>query len=342
MGKIIIAAVLAFLIPGLGQLYNNQRLKGALFIVLGIVLIFVNIFGLTLPLTLFRFISAGEALYSANKMIKSGKTEEFLKPKKAIMTVGLASILVFFLTFVPYRFIIKPATNNFSQEVPGKSEEEIKMAEKEIVGHLEKKYQKNFKVVQTQFIVELDKYVFDVSGPEDFIFGGAYYPNSRKFEDGYVNGVWANEFDDIVEPVILTQFDKIWEYNRGVWADENVTAKLNPLDIPSYKQFREQNPEGYEQKFELVVLENVNEKNKKEVLEKLFHIVNAIKKEGVKKIQFHVYFYDEELFEKEGENISFGPDYNEYALYDIHLIGKYLEDINSPDDLEAYLKKEKR
>lgn len=342
MGKIILSTVLSFLFPGLGQLFNNKRLKAALFIVLGIVLVYVNIFGFTLPLTLFRFVSAGEALYSANKLVKTGKDENFLKPKKAILAIGTVAILIFFLTFVPYRFVIKPATTDFSQVTPQKGSEEMKIAEEKMIQFLEKKYQKKFTIEHSHFIVELGKYVFDVTSPEGFIFNGTYYPNSEKFVDGYINGIWANEFDDSAEPVIQEQFRQIWEYNRGVWADEKIVAQVNPLDIPSYKTFREQHPEAYEQKFELVVLENVNEKNKKEVLEKLFRIVKVIKEEGVKKIQFHVYFYDEKLFEKEGENISFGPDYNDYALYDIHLIGKYLENIDSPDDLEKYLKKEKK
>ncbi|MFD2442554.1 hypothetical protein ACFSO7_00890 [Bacillus sp. CGMCC 1.16607] len=336
MGKIILSAVLSFLFPGLGQLYHKQKVKGIILIVIGIILVYVNIFGWRLPLTVFRFIAAGEAIFSANKRFKSAGTEAFLSPKKALLEIGISVILIFMVTFVPYRMFIKPEANYFSQNTPEQGDKEMKQAEERMISYLEEKYQKEFTIKQTDYIREQSEYTFVISASdEDFLFTGSYFHHQDQFEDGYMNAKWGNEFDDKVEPAISTQFQNIWKYNRGVRVEENVLSRINPLEIPSYDQLRIQFPDDYEQKFQLAVFENEDEK-KQQALIKVNHIVQAIKAQGIKNIQFHIYFYNEKLFKEKGKDIILGAEYNKYLLYDIGLIGEDLEKIVTPGDLEDY------
>ncbi|MBS4193299.1 hypothetical protein KHA94_24755 [Bacillus sp. FJAT-49705] len=342
MGKIILASIFSFLFPGLGQLYNKQRMKGIIFIFVGIILIYINIIGFRLPLTLFRFIAAGEALWIANKKVKLGENEGFLKPKKAVIELGIASIIIFSSTFVPYRFFIKPVTNYFTQAFPEKSEEEIKIAEEKMIKYLEDKYQKEFIITdKTYYIPELGKYDFVLS-PKDqtFYFGGFYYADSNKFEDFYMNGLWGEEFDKEVEPLVHSLFKNVWEYSTGVWVDDALRKeKINPLDIPNYKQLRELYPEGYDQKFQLYVFENMNEKNKMEKLEKVYELVKWVKTNNIKNIQFEVSFYEEKLLEDQGKKISPGMDNLKYLQYEVVMSSSDFLQVNSVDDLLEYTEK---
>lgn len=341
MGKIILSAALSFLFPGLGQLYNKQRLKGVICILLGIVFIYINIFGFRLPLTLFRFIAAGEALFIANKKIKSGENEEFLKPKKAIIEIVVAAILVFTLTFVPYRLIIKPVSSYFSQSIPENSEEEIKIAEEKMIKYLEDKYKKEFVIAdKTYYIPELGKYDFVLS-PKDqsFYFGGFYYADSNNFEDFYMNGLWGEEFDKEVNPLVHSLFKNVWEYSTGVWVDEALRKeKINPVDIPNYKKLRELYPDGYDQKFQLYVFEDMNDENKMEKLQKVYELVKWVKNNEVNKIQFRVCFYEEKLQEKQGDNISPSLSNRDFLQHEVFITSKDLSQINSVEDLLEFTK----
>lgn len=342
MGKIFLAGVLSFLFPGLGQLYNQQRLKGAIFILLGIVFIYLNIFGLRLPLTLFRFIAAGEAVYFANKKIKSGNNEGFLKPKKAIIELTAAVILVFVLTFVPYRILIKPATSYFSQETHVKSEEEINIAEEKMISYLEEKYKKKFIIAdKTLYIPELGKYDFVLS-PQDqsFYFGGLYYESNNKFEDNYLNGLWGEEFDKEAEVLAESLFKNIWKYSSGVWVDEEIKEReIDPLNIPNYKQLRERYPDGYDQKLQLYVFENMNEANKMEKLKKVYELVQMVKSNEINHIQFRVCFYNENLLEEQGNQISPSIDNRQFLQYEVAISSNGFSKINSLEDLLEFTKK---
>lgn len=340
--KIFIAGVLSFLFPGLGQLYNQQKFKGALFILLGILFIYLNFFGLRLPLILFRCIAAAEAAYFANKILKSGNNEGFLKPKRAIIELTISIILVCVLTFVPYRLLIKPATGHFSQQSDVKSEEEIKIAEEKMINYLEEKYQIKFLITEkTLYIPELGKYDYVIS-PQDqsFYFGGNYYENKNKFEDNYLNGLWGEEFDKEVKLLSESLFKNIWKYSAGVWVDEEIKEReINPLNIPNYKQLREKYPNGYDQKFQLYVFENMNEANKMEKLKKVYELVQWIKSNEINKIQFRVCFYDEKLLKDQGDQISPNINNRKFLQYEVAISSNGFLKINSLEDLLEFTKK---
>lgn len=343
MGKLILSSILSFIFPGLGQLYNKHKIKGILFVLLGILFVYINIFGFRLPLTLLRFIAAGEALISANKKLKSGESESFLRPKNSIVVLGLTGLLIFSVTFVPYRLLIKPSLNLFSQISHQKvSEEDMKQAEEKMLSYLEEKYGKEFEIKEKEYISELGRYQFTVTSTEqDFLFSGSYNDLRDTYEDYYMNGIWNKEFDAMVKPIAESKFENIWVYSSGVFVNEEVRNQLDPRNIPSYELLREQYPNEYEQKFQLYVFENIDEGNKEDKLDKVFEMVKKIRERSINSIQFRVYFYQEELLQKRGPDIKVSNDYREYQLYELTLTGKSIQKVESASDLTSYLKKSK-
>lgn len=337
MGKIIISTILSLLFPGLGQLYNKQRIKGIIFIVIGIVLVYVNIYGFLLPLTLFRFIAALEAAVMGIRKRRNGDENPFLTMKHASIEIGVSAILIFSMTMIPYELFIKPGKN---VKLPTKSGQEMQKIEEKAVVYMNKKYKKEFVATESLYSMELGKYKIYVHPKtnKEMQVSVTYVESNNQFSDDYMNAVWGYEFDQKLEAKTNSLFKHIWEYSSGVWVDEKVLEQIDPLNIPAYKEVRQHYPKDYEQKLQIYVFEDANETKQ---LEKVNQIVQEIRKEKINSIQFEVAFYKEELLKKKGPNIRVGVDYLPYLQYSIVMDGKDLSSIEAADDIRKFVEKAK-
>ncbi len=75
-----IAAVLSFLIPGLGQIYNGEFVKGALFIILAVIFFLLSFFLIGIPLYLGLWIfGIYDAYKGAERFNQSHQTRQCMK-----------------------------------------------------------------------------------------------------------------------------------------------------------------------------------------------------------------------------------------------------------------------
>ena len=322
--------------PGLGQLYNQQRIKAYSFLLLSLTTIYISAFysASFIPLIVLRAGAVLDCLYystfkQTNKQLETNH--------RTFMEIGLVALLVFALAVTPavYTFITQatPIVNQFVGSTTNKAAEESAVQEG-LLEYLHLKYNQSFVITEVSYMAKLKRFDFQVYSTDNtYPFSATYSKTLERYEDYYINARLAQEFNPSLVKVVEEQFANIRSVSSVVWLSEELKRKINPLDIPSYKEIRSSSPTEYEQKIKIMVYED-EETCTDAALEKIYTILSLLKSHEIDSFTFSVYSYEDDLLIEQNRYSSI----NDYLLYSFSITPSQFRDVNNSTDLFPYIK----
>ena len=186
MKKIIIAVLLSILYPGLGQIYNRERLNAILFIFAQFIVIIVAIvtLGFFPYLILIVWLSGIiEAAFSAKYRNESGEKSQDddwdLRSAEIILAIVIAAASVY------SAWQVGLSINKLTFDKPKK---EYEIVQKEVLSYLEEKYKEEFVATNVRYIWATKTYavsVHSITIPNVNFY--AYKLENNTIEDVYKN-----------------------------------------------------------------------------------------------------------------------------------------------------------
>lgn len=333
MKPIIISSVLSIIYPGLGQMYNRQLWKAILFFLVCIPMDWINfvkddlVWEWRLLFTIIVVIDAGYIAWR----ITQDPSRSFLTVKQSLIRIGISVVLLTFCTIgLQFTFF-----KVFNQAVNGQQNFKVKDSElnKEVIEYLKEKYQQEFVVMKTSYM--MDRYVIQASPkgqPDmDFMVTG----NSKEdFRDTYYSTVWSKQARREWNPVINQTFGTTFDNRISISYTDEITEQ-KPINgkIPSFMDALKSDSEYITPYIEINIIQNFNRENKDEQLEKVLSFVQILQSQNVSKSQVKFRFYDEVLKNTGTKNYSRAKHMQNFVL----ILDDDFSKIKTVEDLEKRL-----
>ncbi|WP_131924068.1 hypothetical protein [Hazenella coriacea] len=295
MKPILISSALSVIYPGLGQMYNRQTWKAVLLFLVCIPMDWLNFVKGNLVWEwrlLFTIVVVIDAAYTAWR-ITQDSSRSFLTMKQSLIRIGISVVILAFCTLgLRFAFI-----QVFNQAVKEQQNFKVNDSElnKEVIEYLQERYQEEFVVMQVNYMV--DRYVFKVSPKEQpemiFIVTG---DSKENFRDTYSSKVWAKQARQEWNPMIAQTFGTTFDNRISIsYRGEMNEQKLIDGKVPDLKDALRNDSEYMIPYIEINIIQNFNQENKDEQLEKVLSFVQMLQSQNVSRSQIDINFYDEVL-----------------------------------------------
>ncbi|WP_131924069.1 hypothetical protein [Hazenella coriacea] len=334
MKPILISSILSIIYPGLGQMYNRQTWKAVLLFLICIPMDWINfmkddlVWEWRLLFTLVAVIDAG---YTAWR-ITQDSSRSFLTMKQSFIRIGISVVILAFCT-LGLRFAFIQAFNQAVKEQQNFKVEDPEL-NKEVTEYLEEKYQQKFTVTKTSIM--MDTYVIRAAPngqpDQDFMITGT---SKEDFSDTYFAAFWSKQAEQSWQPMIDQTFGTTFDNNLHIsYADEIEQLELADGKISDLTDALEKNPEYITPYIRIQTIQNLNQKNKEEQLEKVLSFVQMLQSQNVTKAQVKVLFYDEVLKKTGTKNYTNAEHLQNFVL----ILDDEFSKIKTVEDLKERLK----
>ncbi|MDR6225625.1 hypothetical protein [Desmospora profundinema] len=340
MKHVAIATLLSILFSGIGQLYNGQRIKGIILIIVQLILglIFLGNVWLMMLYGVIRLGAVVDALVVSLLMVKGTINREFLKGKRAVAEIGIALV-------VSYGVLLSSAFTGTMLMIwmPGSSEppEPLSEVRQEAKIYLKDKYGVEFGTEEPRYTAATSTYrvnAYPKTNP-DLTFT-VFKVGSKPFDDTYVNSSVSKQAREEIQPLIDQLYPDVWIYRCNVGVnnalDDDVVFNGEVMD---YTEIRERYPDKYTQHVKISVIRDLDDQGKQEEMKKILTIINYFKEKGIRKVNLSVSIYAESLPEKPRKEKTSLGSYYEHLKYKISLSSNDIAEIETVEDLEEHLRK---
>ena len=334
MKHIIIASILSVMYPGIGQLYNKERRKGILLVVLELLLGFFDDYSFIITLLFIAIWIYGIVDALLRSIIINREGANFLKGRQAVLETGIVLILALSLTVISNMVFSGQRTVNIDNQPPQKLNE----VQQEAQIYLKRKYNQSFEVGTPKYTSDTGEYNM-VAYPKEksnikFV---VYKTKTESFDDTYLNKVWSVQSENELKPVINDLYSDVWIFSSEVGVDQSVKTDVLNNEILRYEDLRTNYPKGYAQHVSISVIKNLSKKNKDKELEKAFKLVRFLKERNIDHVNLSIAYYNDSLPEEaKSEKDNLG-DYYDYLEYEISIDEQTLPAIKDVKDIESYL-----
>ncbi|WP_131924070.1 hypothetical protein [Hazenella coriacea] len=330
MKPILISSILSIIYPGLGQMYNRQAWKAILLFLVCIPMDWINfmkddlVWEWRLLFTLVAVIDAG---YTAWR-ITQDSSRSFLTMKQSFIRIGISVVILAFCTLgLGFAFI--QAYNQAVKEQQNFKVEDPEL-NKEVIEYLEEKYQQKFIVTKTSIM--MDTYVIRAAPKgqpdQDFMVTGT---SKEDFSDTYFAAFWSKQAEQSWQPMIDQTFGTTFDNKLHIsYADEIEQLELADGKISDLMEALEKNPKYITPYIEINIIQNFDQENKDEQLEKVLSFVQMLQSQNVTKAQIEFNYYDEVLKKTGTKNYSRSKHLQNFVL----ILGDEFSKIKTVEDLE--------
>lgn len=340
MKNIILATALSFLYPGIGQIYNRQKVKGIILIVIQLILAVLNILALGKMNLLYNsiwVIGIIDALVVA--IIKERRTKDLDQTENEkrpwvliVVTTVIAYLLHYGIAYALGIAMFSPQT--FSMQL--ENQRETESVKSEVQTYLQKKYHKKFVVDQAKYYWETDGYQFVVHPMDNpHLHFPVLKDPANGLVDGYIERLWVKESTDEVTPIVKSIYPQYVTVESGVSIDGADEKKvIQPNKILTYKEYRKKN-KGYRHDLRIYVIKDVNPTDEKQ---NLFRLITELRKRGITNLFLIAQFYDPSVLEKGKKPVGFGTQTeNDPFLTDMLFVtDNDIGKIKTADDLDQF------
>ncbi|MDR6225624.1 hypothetical protein [Desmospora profundinema] len=340
MIHVIIATLLSILFSGIGQLYNGQRIKGIILIIVQLILGLISLGNVWLMM-LYGVIRLGavvDALVVSLLMEKGTINREFLKGKRAVAEIGVALV-------VSYGVQLYSAFTGTMLMIwmPGSSEppEPLSEVRQEAKIYLKDKYGVEFGTEEPRYTAATSTYrvnAYPKTNP-DLTFT-VFKVGSKPFDDTYVNSSVSKQSREELQPLIDQFYPDAWIYSCNVGVnnalDDDVVVNGEVMD---YAEIRKKYPDKYTQHVDIMLIRDLDDQGKQEELERAFEIIQFFQDQGIHEVTFEVSYYAESLPEKPRKEKTSLGSYYEHLKYNLSVSYEAVAEIETAADLEEHLRK---
>lgn len=346
MLRVILAGIFSFLFPGIGQIFNNQWLKGIILALVELSILYFIVPNMWITI-LFRVIwlyAIVDAVVIALRARRGLAKSKGLNGIQAVAGVGIAMLLVlplaWFPTYLPdyiYSLAAK-SEQNIEDNVP---EDQMKEEEKEYMEYLEDKYGEKFIFTENRYDSLFDHYVFEVRPENDdeltFI---VFQDEHDEFNDTYIRDIWTRDANKQFDPFINELYDNVWLYDLKVIlgsGDDQQILEENET-IPSFEESAEKYAQNYNYSVMIYVIQDMDDENMQGELERMYEVITFFEENNITAYNYEIEYYNEEIIDHIDEDTK--PDvveHSEYASFFLSLGEKEFAEISSPKDIEQYL-----
>lgn len=252
--------------------------------------------------------------------------------------LGVAIVVSCLLFFTSACAFDPNGADEGGQTLP-KDEEKILQEAKQ---YLEKKYGEEFVVEKPNYIPAIDEYgMYAYPKNNSNIVFGVTKLGSAPFGDTYLESVWDRDSREELETVLPTIFDHLWNFRTSISVKEKIEAEIAGKKIPSYRELREAHPDQVTNTIRIYLIKNVTDQNQDEELAKVLNLIKYFDKNGIKKVNLSIRYYDEALLNKSKEKIHI-KNQSKYDEYYRNRLGVNIKDpskFKSIEDLKEHFHK---
>jgi hypothetical protein len=342
MIRVVLAGLFSLVFPGIGQLFNRQWIKGFIFVLveLGILYLAPSKLLIVMIYRMIWLLSIIDASVIAYLVYKGKKELHVLRGWRAVLIVGLAILILVPIALLPSLFphISYYLAVSKVADVEGGSEEQLQEEKKIYEDYLEKTYGESFTLGEATFNSNYGHYLVDASPKSNpnLVFG-VYQDWNEKMNDSYMDTLWGEEARNELSPILEKVFEDVWmnDVEVAIKAGSKERILSENKQIIGFSEGRTKYPQDYYYWVELLVFQDYD--NPEQELEKLLEIVTYFQNAEIQVTSFDVKYYEEKLLEDEGSSIEPGYQYNEYATHVISLNKEIINQIKSINDIEEYM-----
>lgn len=338
MKHIIISTILSVIYPGIGQIYNGQRVKGILLILLELILGYFEA-GNTYLLFAFSLVwiyGVIDALWTAIQMNRGNREPRFLTGRRAVIEVGISLVVIVPLVLISSSTSSEGLVVKMDQEPP----EDLAVVQKEAQAYLEEKYGEQFGIKDSDYVYEIGEYnftAFPKKNPE--VTFAVYRKGSQPFKDTYFMSYWSKQSREALRPVMDEFFPDAWIFHSDFGVKEEVKKKvLLQEEIPDYEEVVDQFRGQYTQHVNISVIKDITGPEQEE-LERILKLIQHLQEKKVDKVTIEVSYYAESLPEKARQDKDKLGNYYEHLKYSFRLRPQDLHTIETTDDIEERFRK---
>jgi len=339
---VILATVLSIVYPGIGQIYNRQKIKGFIFVLIQFILAVLNILALGKMNLLYNsiwvigIIDAFVFAIINEKRTKHDldETEDAEGKKRPwvliVVTTVVAYLLHYGIAYMLGTALFSPPQLGMQQHAPS--------IKSEVLSYLEKKYHKKFVVDQEKYIWQTGAYQLVVHPADD---PKLFFPVTKDevygIVDGYIQRLWVKQSTEEVTPIVKSIYPEHVTIESAVAideADEKKAVKLNK--VLTYKEYRKKN-KGYVHDLRIYVIKTVNPTEEKQ---NLFRLITELRKRGITELRLTAQYFDPVLLKKRVSSVNFDTQ-TEYFPYQTYICepSEYdIKKIQTVDDLDQYFR----
>lgn len=178
------------------------------------------------------------------------------------------------------------------------------MSNTKILSLLNKRYGKEFSILQSQYSPETGKIHAEAVCSEfpDLPFIVEYNNNNDLFQSYFEEVLWTDEAKKWVGAELKKYYSK-YASNTKVRVNKHVDL----MDIPSLASIRRSNADSVSLNIQVYLFKDLNESNADELLRGIVAIANQCIEEGLEQLSCTVSFYDEQYFtDKKLDDYNFG------------------------------------
>lgn len=342
----ILAGIFSFIFPGIGQIFNNQWMKGILlaFSELGILYFGIPNQWIKLLFQLIWLYAVIDAVIIAIRERKGLTKSKGLIGMKAIAAVGISIVLILRLVYVPYflpYFIYNLAANHEKIIEKNLPEGQFEDEQEKNKQYLEEKYDETFIIGEGSYDSLFNHYVMDAhpEGDDELLF--IVFQNKHdEFQDTYIRNIWTTDATNQFDPFINNLYENVWTYHLEVIVRSGHDTKILAENdaIPTFEESAGTYNESYHYSVMIYVIQNMNDENKQEELERMYEVITFFENNDIVANSYEIEYYDEEIMNHIDENTR--PDvleHSEYASFFLSLSQKDIKEITSPRDIEPHL-----
>ncbi|OYD06317.1 DUF4199 domain-containing protein [Paludifilum halophilum] len=337
MIHVVLATLLSIIYPGVGQIYNRQRMKGIVIILVYSILGYISIGNIYL-MSFFMIIwvlAILDSLWTAVRMVRKKVNRGFLQGKRAVIEVGIA--LTIALLYVWFSVdISQPLWTKESHQPPQK----VTSVQKEAKNYLKDKYGDSFKVEKPQYITEFNKYRMKAYPQDDpKLRFTVTKRGSQPFEDTYVIAALSKQSQEEMQPLIDKLYPDVWVYESHVGIENEAEKDMISKNMLDYQEVRNQYPGQYTQHVDLKLIKDLEGKQKEVEMRKILKTIQFFKENRVQKVNLNVTYYSESLPEKaRDQKIKLG-NYYEYLTFEFDMNPQDINKINKLEDVKERFQK---
>ena len=269
---VIVSTLLSIIYPGIGQIYNGQRVKGILLILLELILGYIEAgnFYLLLAFSIVWLYGIVDALWTSIQMQRGKKEPRFLKGRRGVLEVGIALVITLPLVLISSAISPEGLIIPMNRKPP----EDLAVVQKEAEEYLEKKYGEEFGTKDPYYIHQIGEYNFTAYPKKnpDLLFE-VYRKVSGPFDDTYLILHWSKQSEEALQPTMDELFPDAWIFYSDFGVKEEVEAEvLRQGEIPDYEGVLDRFRGQYTQHVNIAIIKDINGPEEAE-LERILRLI---------------------------------------------------------------------